>query len=207
MLYPQSLNECGYCENLDVITSLLPGNDQKAIFLSVFGGNTVLELYTKYHHKKWYKLHPCLACRHYGRSLTVQSKVYRTVYEDMHYKDLLGSIVRVGYCISVPDLYQVLHGHDAKKALDWINQSIDHSIYEEVQPSMNIFYDHPSFSHMNNHVISDIIFGAVGINCCRYKELLPSLNHQAKTFGLFNKKTYKAYVDRYFCVFLRCGRK
>ena len=29
---------------------------------------------------------------------------------DMHYKYLLGLIIRVGYCIPVPELYQVLHG-------------------------------------------------------------------------------------------------
>ena len=28
-----------------------------------------------------------------------------TVYGYMHYKDLLGSIARIGYCISVPDFY------------------------------------------------------------------------------------------------------
>ena len=35
--------------------------------------------------------------------------VYGTVYGDMHLKDLLGSIVRVGYRIPVPDFYLVLH--------------------------------------------------------------------------------------------------
>ena len=33
-----------------------------------------------------------------------------TVYGDMHLKDLLGSKVRVGYCIMAPDFYLVLHG-------------------------------------------------------------------------------------------------
>ena len=28
-----------------------------------------------------------------------------TVYGDMHLKDLLGSIVKVGYCIPVPDFH------------------------------------------------------------------------------------------------------
>ena len=32
-----------------------------------------------------------------------------TVYGDMHYKDLLGSIVRVGYCVPIPDFYLLLH--------------------------------------------------------------------------------------------------
>ena len=31
--------------------------------------------------------------------------VYGTVYRHIHYKDLLGSIVRVGYCILVLDFY------------------------------------------------------------------------------------------------------
>ena len=53
---------------------------------------------------------PCLACR----SLTVQPNYLNgwlacgTVYGDMHCKDPLGSIVRVGYCFPVPDFYLVL---------------------------------------------------------------------------------------------------
>ena len=35
----------------------------------------------------------------------------------MHLKDLLGSFVKVGYRIPVPDFYLVLHGHPAEKAL------------------------------------------------------------------------------------------
>ena len=42
----------------------------------------------------------CLKCR----------VVFGTVYGDMHLKDNLGSIARVGYCILVPDFYLVLHG-------------------------------------------------------------------------------------------------
>ena len=48
------------------------------------------------------------------RSPTV--KKAGTVYGDMHLKDLLGSIVRVGYCISVPDFYLVLHGLHCRKS-------------------------------------------------------------------------------------------
>ena len=33
-----------------------------------------------------------------------------TVYGDMHLKDLLGSIARVGYCIPASDFYLLLHG-------------------------------------------------------------------------------------------------
>ena len=33
-----------------------------------------------------------------------------TVYGEMHLKDLLGSLVRVGYRIPFPDFYLVLHG-------------------------------------------------------------------------------------------------
>ena len=39
-----------------------------------------------------------------------------TVYGDMHLKDLLGSIVRVGYHIPVPDFYLVLHGLRCRKS-------------------------------------------------------------------------------------------
>ena len=35
----------------------------------------------------------------------------------MHLKDLLGSFVRVGYRIPVPDFYLVLHGLRCQKAL------------------------------------------------------------------------------------------
>ena len=40
-----------------------------------------------------------------------------TVYGDMHLKDLLGSIVRVGYRIPVPDYYLVHMAFAAEKAL------------------------------------------------------------------------------------------
>ena len=52
----------------------------------------------------------------YGRGVTVQSDCLKGrvvcgwVYGDMHLKDLLGLIVRVGYCVPVPDIYLVLHG-------------------------------------------------------------------------------------------------
>ena len=50
-----------------------------------------------------------------GRSLTVLPDsvkgriVCGTVYRDMHFKDLLRSIVRVEYLIQVPDFYLMLH--------------------------------------------------------------------------------------------------
>ena len=37
---------------------------------------------------------------------------------DMHYKDLLGSIARVGYCIPVSDLNIVLHGLQCRKRIN-----------------------------------------------------------------------------------------
>ena len=46
-----------------------------------------------------------------------------TVYEDMHLKDLLGSITRVGYCIRVPHFYLALHGLRC-----WKSTIIDSSI-------------------------------------------------------------------------------
>ena len=57
-----------------------------------------------------------------GRSLTVQLDCLKgfvvcgTVYGDMLLKDLLGSIVRVGYRIPVPDFYLVLHGPRCRKS-------------------------------------------------------------------------------------------
>ena len=57
----------------------------------------------------------CLACMRYGRSLTVQLDFIKgwvvCVYQNMHLKDLLGSIARVGYCIPVPNFYLLLHAH------------------------------------------------------------------------------------------------
>ena len=56
-----------------------------------------------------------MASRRYGRRLIVQPNCLKnqlvcgTVYVDMHYKDLLGSIVRVEHCIPVPDFYLVLN--------------------------------------------------------------------------------------------------
>ena len=44
-----------------------------------------------------------------SRSLVVQP-MYGAVYGEMHYKDILRSVARVGYCIPVPDFYLVLHG-------------------------------------------------------------------------------------------------
>ena len=39
-----------------------------------------------------------------------------TVYGDMHLKDLMGSIARVGYCIPVLDFYLVLKAFAAERA-------------------------------------------------------------------------------------------
>ena len=39
-----------------------------------------------------------------------------TVYGEMHLKVLLGSFVRVGYRIPVPDFYLVLHGLRCRKS-------------------------------------------------------------------------------------------
>ena len=62
----------------------------------------------------------CLACRLHG-SLAVQPNCVNdvllmsgTVYRDMHFKDLLGSIVKEGYHILVPNFYLVLHIHGLK---------------------------------------------------------------------------------------------
>ena len=39
-----------------------------------------------------------------------------TVYGDMYLNDILGSFVRVAYCIPVPDFYLVLHGLRCRKS-------------------------------------------------------------------------------------------
>ena len=55
----------------------------------------------------WYKLLPCLARRHKGRSSAVKRDCYKgrvvcgTAYG--HLKDILVSFARVRYCIPVPD--------------------------------------------------------------------------------------------------------
>ena len=57
------------------------------------------------------------------RSLAVQPNCLKgrvvcgTVYGEMYLKDLLGSFVRVGYRIPVPDFYLVQHGLRCQKAL------------------------------------------------------------------------------------------
>ena len=62
--------------------------------------------HTKVHHKKWYKLPPCMAYNALGWNLAVQPDCLKgqvacgTVYGNMHLKDLLGSIVRVGFLSS-----------------------------------------------------------------------------------------------------------
>ena len=44
--------------------------------------------------------------------------VYGTVYGNMHFKDPLGSVIREGYCIPVPDFYILCYmAFDAEKAL------------------------------------------------------------------------------------------
>ena len=58
----------------------------------------------------------------YDTSLAVQPNCLKgwvvcvNVYGVMHLKDLLGSFVRVGYRIPVPDLYIVLHGLRCQKS-------------------------------------------------------------------------------------------
>ena len=68
--------------------------------------------HTKDHHKMVQTA--SLHCTHVFNSVVQPDclkgrVVCGTVYEDMHLKDLLGSITRVGYCISVLDFYLVLN--------------------------------------------------------------------------------------------------
>ena len=56
--------------------------------------------------------------------------VCETVFRDLHYKDILGKITRIGYCIPVKDFYVVLYGLQCQKGIlmDKINQSINQPI-------------------------------------------------------------------------------
>ena len=73
-----------------------------------------------------------------GKSLTVQPDCLKgwvvcgTVFGDMHLKDLLGSIVRVGYHIPVANFYLVLHALRCRKSsiMDKIKPI---NGYEEIQ--------------------------------------------------------------------------
>ena len=61
--------------------------------------------------KKYTNCLPAWLSGRKGRSLAVQPDclkgrvVYATVYWDMHFNDLLGSMARVGYGVPVPDFY------------------------------------------------------------------------------------------------------
>ena len=77
--------------------------------------------HTKDHHKmvQTASLHgtQCIRVGVWQCSLTLKGRVVcGTVYGDMHLKDLLGSIVRVGYRIPVPDFNLVLHGLRCRKS-------------------------------------------------------------------------------------------
>ena len=69
-------------------------------------------------------IHACmLACMHASIHPSIHACMHackhtyiHTVYGEMHLKDLLGSFVRVGYRIPVPDFYQVLHGLRCRKS-------------------------------------------------------------------------------------------
>ena len=64
---------------------------------------------TKDHHKNGTNCLPAWHALRLGWSLAVQPDCLKSrvvcgsVYGDIHLKDLLGSIVRVGYCIPVPN--------------------------------------------------------------------------------------------------------
>ena len=91
------------------LTRLAPG------FVSWLG-------HTKVHHKNSTNCLPAWHAMRSGWSLEVQPDCLKcrvvcgTVYGDMHFKDLLGSIVRVGYRIQVPDFYLVLQGLRCRKS-------------------------------------------------------------------------------------------
>ena len=78
--------------------------------------------HTKDHHKNGTNCLPAWYAMRMGWSLAVQAdclkgrEVCGTVYGDMHLKDLMGSIVRVGNRIPVPEFYLVLHGLRCRKS-------------------------------------------------------------------------------------------
>ena len=78
--------------------------------------------HSKNHHKNGTNCLPTWHAMRKGRSLVVQPDCLKgrvvcgTVYGDMHLKNLLGSFVRVGYRIPVPDFYLVLHGLRCRKS-------------------------------------------------------------------------------------------
>ena len=77
--------------------------------------------HTEDHHKNGTNCLPAWHAMRWGRSLTVQPDCLKgrvvcgPVYGDMHLKDL-GSFVRAGYRIPVPDFYLVLHGLRCRKS-------------------------------------------------------------------------------------------
>ena len=79
--------------------------------------------HTKDHHKNDTDCLPAWHAMRQGMSLAVQTNCLKgrvvcgTVYGEMHFKDLLGSFVRVGYRIPFSDFYLVLHGLRCRKAL------------------------------------------------------------------------------------------
>ena len=73
-------------------------------------------IYTYIHACMHASIHPYIhaymhACMHEN----IHTYIH-TVYGEMHLKDLLGSFVRVGYRIPVPDFYLVLHGLRCRKS-------------------------------------------------------------------------------------------
>ena len=64
-----------------------------------------------------------------------------TVYGEMHLKDLLGSFIRVGYRIPVPDLYLVLHGLRCRKSTNnGLNQTKDERTYHVFYLAVTVFF-------------------------------------------------------------------
>ena len=75
--------------------------------------------HTKDHHKNVTNCHPGCHAGFWVGTWHCNS----TVYEEMHYKGLLGSITRAGYLILVPNFYLVLHAFRCQKSTLWIIQS------------------------------------------------------------------------------------
>ena len=84
--------------------------------LAVGRGFAPRPCHTKNHHKHGTNCRPAWHGGIKDNSLAVVPDcvkgrvVCETIYGDIHLKDIMGSIARVGYCIPVPDFYLVLYG-------------------------------------------------------------------------------------------------
>ena len=108
-----------------------------------------------------------------GWSLEVQPNCLKgrvvcgTVYGEMYLKDLLGSLVRVGFRIPVPDFYLVLHGLRCRKStiMDWmwtkLNwESVIYDLCQNLENLKKYFLTLVHCSTYSLHAVFHVGFGA-----------------------------------------------